>query len=244
MRKKNLNILAIIPARGGSKGIPRKNIKLLVGKPLLAYTVEAALVSTYLARIVLSTEDKEIADVGKKFGADVPFLRPVELAQDDTPALPVFQHVIRELGIRENYQPDIIVILQPTSPLRDAQHIDEAIEIFLQSQADSLVSVVEVPHNMNPYSVMKLETDGSITSFLPYDETKNIRQIKPKFYARNGAAIYICTYDCLMRRNSLYGNKTIPYFMKKEESFDIDDQVDWEIIETFISSKRTGIDLD
>jgi len=87
---------------------------------------------------------------------------------------------------------------------------------------------------MNPYSVMKLETDGSITSFLPYDETKNIRQIKPKFYARNGAAIYICTFDCLMHKNSLYGNKTIPYFMKKEDSFDLDDIIDWNLVERWI----------
>ena len=94
--------------------------------------------------------------------------------------------------------------------------------------------MVEVPHNMNPFSVMKLEADGSVTPFLPYDETKNIRQKKPKFYARNGAAIYICTFDCLMRRNSLYGDKTIPYFMRKEESFDLDDMTDWDLLERWM----------
>ena len=224
-------IVAIIPARGGSKTIPRKNIKKLAGKPLLAYTAKASLDSKLLSRIILSTEDEEIQQTGLNFGLEVPFTRPAKLARDDTPGLPVIQHALRTLEERENYRPDIIVVLQPTSPLRKSKHIDEALKIFLSRDADSLVSVTQVPHNMNPYSVMKLQEDGTVEPFLDYDENKNLRQQKPKFYARNGAAIYICTYECLMKKNSLYGDTTLPYFMKKEESLDLDDEVDWQIAE-------------
>ena len=164
-----MHILAIIPARIGSKGIPQKNIKKLAGKPLLAYTAEAALHSDLLTRFVLSTDDEKIAVIGRNYGLEVPFLRPTELAQDDTPALPVFQYVVSELERQEQYQPDVVVVLQPTSPLRSSKHIDEAIQIFSQSEVDSLVSVTEVPHNMNPYSVMGLTKSGFIKPFLSYD---------------------------------------------------------------------------
>jgi CMP-N-acetylneuraminic acid synthetase len=233
--QENLTILAVIPARGGSKGILHKNIKQLGGKPLLAYTAEAALNSKKLNRVILSTEDNEIIQVGLDLALDVPFIRPAELAQDNTPGLPVIQHAVRTLGDEENYRPDIIVVLQPTSPLRTAQHIDEALEVFMNGDADSLVSVTEVPHNMNPYSVMQTQEDGTIVPFLDYDERKNLRQQKPRFYARNGAAIYICTYECLMEKNSMYGDKILPYFMKKGESFDLDDEIDWSIIDYIMS---------
>jgi CMP-N-acetylneuraminic acid synthetase len=229
-----MEILAIIPARGGSKRIPRKNIKIFSGEPLLAFTAKAALNSARLSRVILTTDDEEIKKIGLDLGLEVPFVRPLKLAQDDTPSLPVFQHVVKTLEDREEgYRPDVIVVLQPTSPLRTTKHIDEALNIFLEGDTDSLVSVTEVPHNMNPYSMMQLQKDGTITPFLNYDESKNLRQKKPVFYARNGAAIYICTYECLMEKNSLYGDTILPFFMKKEESFDLDDEVDWEIAEYF-----------
>ena len=171
--------------------------------------------------------------MGLDLGLEVPFVRPYELAQDDTPGLPVIKHAVHTLEAKENYLPDIIVVLQPTSPLRTSKHIDEALEIFLKNEADSLVSVTQVPHNMNPYSVMHLEHDN-LKPFLEFDETRNIRQQKPKFYARNGAAIYICEYDCLVKKNSLFGDKTIPYFMKNYESVDLDNEWDWQIAELAI----------
>jgi CMP-N-acetylneuraminic acid synthetase len=139
---------------------------------------------------------------------------------------------------KENYKPDIIILLQPTSPLRTSKHIDEALEKLINSDADSIVSVVEVPHQFNPYSVMKLE-DGYLKHFLPYDERKNIRQLKPKFYARNGAAIYAFRYECLIEKNSIYGEKILPYFMGKEESIDIDDWFDLKVAEVMISAKKS-----
>ena len=228
--------MGIIPARGGSKGIPRKNIKKIAGKPLLAYTAKAALGSSYISRVVLSTEDQEIRQVGNELGLEIPFIRPDNLAQDNTPSLPVVQHVLVMLERQENYKPDLIVLLQPTSPLRTSKHIDEALELFINQNADSLVSVTEVPHNMKPYSVMKSKKNGTIVPFLIYEENKNIRQQKPKFFARNGAAIYISTYECIMKNNSLYGSKILPYFMKKEDSFDLDDEIDWKIMESLIKN--------
>ena len=124
------NIIGIIPARGGSKGIPCKNIKKLAGKPLLSYTAEAAHRSKLLTRIVLSTEDEEIKQLGLDLGLDVPFMRPAKLAEDDTPGVSVIRHAVDTLEREENYYPDVIVVLQPTSPLRTSEHIDEALNIF------------------------------------------------------------------------------------------------------------------
>jgi len=150
--------LAIIPARGGSKRIPRKNIALLDGKPLIQYTIEAARGCPLIDRIVVSTEDAEVAEVAKALGAEVPCLRPQELAQDNTYTLPVLQHMMAYLQEEQDYQPWAVVTLQPTSPLRTSQHLTQAIELFLgDEQADSLVSVVQAPHNMIPQSLMKLE---------------------------------------------------------------------------------------
>ena len=164
---------------------------------------------------------------------EVPFKRPKELAQDNTPMLSVIKHAVGFLEKNRNYKPDYIVLLQPTSPLRKSKHIDEAIGILIKSSADSIVSVVEVPHNFNPYSVM--EFDGVyLKRFLQFNEKKNSRQEKPKFYARNGAAIIAFTRDCLSRNNSLYGEKILPYFMKKNESMDIDDEFDWQIADSIM----------
>lgn len=227
-------ILAIIPARGGSKGIPRKNIKRLCGKPLLSYTIEAAKNSDYISRIILSTEDDEIASIGKNLGIDVPFMRPHSLAQDDTPSLPVFQHVLELLLKKENYKPEIVIILQPTSPLRVSRHIDEALKKFLDSGADSLVSVMDVPHNMSPHSVMFFNEEGYLSNYIEQNELTNIRQLKPRFVARNGAAVYITTYSLLMERNKILGGKVIPYYMSKIESLDLDDLSDWIVAEAII----------
>ena len=146
----NAEILAIVPARGGSKGIPRKNLRQLAGRSLLSYTAEAALKSKNISRVVLSSDDEEIRELGTKLGLDVPFIRPFEIAQDNTPMIPVLQHALNTLWENESYKPDLIVLLQPTSPLRTNMHVDRAICDFLEAKADSLVSVVQLPHNYNP----------------------------------------------------------------------------------------------
>ena len=234
-----LKILGIIPARGGSKGIPQKNIYPLCGKPLIAYTIDAARGSRYLTRTILTSDSEEIIGVARKYGVEAPFVRPKDLALDDTPALPVIQHAVRCLEEKENYRPDYIVLLQPTSPLRTSKHIDEALEKLIDSGADSIVSVVKVPHNCNPYSVMRLE-NNYLKSFVAYDETNNIRQQKPVFFARNGAAVYAFTYECLIKKNSIYGEKILAYEMTRKESIDIDDFLDLKICEMIMQESITS----
>lgn len=217
--------LAVIPARGGSKSIPRKNIADLCGRPLIVYTFEAAQQSRLLDRVVLSTDDEEIAEIGRQHGIEVPFIRPAALARDDTPALPVIQHAVRYLEETEGHRPSYIVILQPTSPLRQAHHIDEALELLIESGADSVVSVVEVPHQFSPLSVLHI-IDGRLEPYISQEKLILRRQDKPKVYARNGAAVYAIRYETLMSRGSLFGDDCRPYIMGPEESVDIDTAAD------------------
>ena len=228
------NILAVIPARGGSKGIPRKNIVKINDRPLIDYTIQAALQVSRINDVVVSTEDKEISTISKELGAQVPFIRSDHLATNQMQSAPVIIDALNQMERLKSIKYDAVLMLQPTSPLRTSKHIDDALKIFLKSDSDSLVSVTEVPHNMNPYSIMQLKKDGTIKPFLKYDENNNLRQKKPIFYARNGAAIYICTYQCLMKKNSLYGDKIVPFFMNKETSIDLDDEIDWKIAQYFM----------
>lgn len=179
---KRPKILAIIPARGGSKGIPRKNIKILCGKPLIAYTIEAALSSKRIDKVVVSTEDEEIAEIAKGYGAEV-IPRPLELAKDDTSSLPVYQQVIKHLAEVEICYPDIIAVLQPTSPLRLVQNIDGAIEKFLETACDSVVSICEV--ECIPFWMYTLE--GDRLKQVIEDGQKTTRQDIPKGYGLNSA---------------------------------------------------------
>jgi CMP-N,N'-diacetyllegionaminic acid synthase len=232
-----MEIIGIIPARGGSKGVPRKNIYPLCGKPLIAYTIEAAKGSGYLTRTILTSDSEEIIRVALEYNLEAPFVRPKELARDDTPALAVITHAVNWLEENEGYRPDFIALLQPTSPLRNSKHIDEALGRLVKSDADCIVSVVSVPHNYNPYSVMRLEK-GYLKPWLEYNELSNIRQQKPVFFARNGAAIYAFTYECLMKKKSLYGDKILPYEMGREASVDIDDMFDLRICEMLLRDKQ------
>ena len=227
-------ILAVIPARGGSKTIPKKNIKPLCGKPLIEYTFDAAKASRLLGRVLVSTDDEQIARIARKNEMEVPFLRPIDLAKDDSSTLSVIQHAVCFLQDNENYRPDYIVILQPTSPLRTGVHIDEAIQILIETDADSVVSVTEVPHQYNPCSIMKIE-QGRLLSFMKGAEAYTRRQLKPVVYARNGAAIYAFRYETLIEKNSLYGDDCRPYLMSKADSVDMDDSIDFEFAEFILS---------
>jgi len=221
-----MEILALIMARGSSKSIPRKNIYPLLGKPLLAYTCETALGSQLVTRIVLSTDDEEIAAVGLSCGVEVPFMRPFELAQDDTPILPVIQYTLRTLEERENYRPAVIVLLQPTSPLRQAHHIDEALNLLIETGADSVASVVPVPHHFNPVSIMQIE-NGRLIPFIKGEGTRILRrQDKPEVYARNGPAILAMRYNTVTKGQGLFGAECVAYIMDNYSSVDIDTEED------------------
>ena len=231
-----MKYIAIIPARGLSKGVPRKNIKTLSGKPLIAWTIEAALASKLINRVIVSTEDQEIAEISKFYGAEVPFLRPIELSQDDTPTLLVLQNLLKKIDLKDI---DNIITLQPTSPLRTTQHLNEAISTFEKyTYSDCLVSCIEVPHNFTPESIMKINNEGFLQNFYEDNiQTKYLRrQDKPKYYARNGAAIYITKKE-IINKAILYGN-IIPYNMDKFSSLDIDTEDDFILAEYLFKLKN------
>lgn len=229
-------ILAVIPARGGSKEIPKKNIFPLYGKPLIKYTFDAVKGSKLINRIIVSTDDNEIAEVARKNRIEVPFMRPKELAEDNTPTLPVIRHAVEFMGKEHSYKPNIVMLLQPTAPLRKSYHIDEALGLLMNNpDADSVVSVTEVPHQYNPYFVMKIE-DG-LLKFYNEDAIKYTRrQSLPKVYSRNGA-IYAFRLETLNKKNSLYGDTCLPYVMSFGESANIDTMYDLMMAEIFLRNR-------
>lgn len=231
--------MGLIPARGGSRGIPQKNLARLAGKPLLAWTCEAALASRTLSRCVLSTDDEEIAAAGRACGVEVPFLRPSELARDDTPAFPVIADALARLSAAGR-PADVVVLLQPTSPLRRAEHIDAAVDLLLGSDVDTVVSVVRVPHQFVPSSLLRLDDAGRLASYLPGGEGALRRQDKEELYARNGPAVYAARVEALMARGALYGCLTGPYVMGAFDSLDIDDADDLALCEALLQKRGPG----
>lgn len=233
-------ILGIITARGGSKGIPGKNIKELCGKPLIAYTIDVAKESGIFSRLVLSTDDEQIATVGKHYGAEVPFMRPSELAQDTTPTLPVLQHAVEFLREHELYEPDYVMILQPTAPLRQARHIREAADILERTGADSVVSVTQIPAHYNPHWQFIVAADKKLSLFTgePFSKIVMRRQELGKTYTRNGA-IYVFRTELLSRANpSFYGDDVRAYVMEPQHSVNIDTLEDWECVEKILRQQK------
>jgi CMP-N-acetylneuraminic acid synthetase len=229
-----MKVLGLITARGGSKGVQRKNVRLLHGKPLLAYAAESALRSAKLARVVLSTEDEEIADIGKLCGLEVPFMRPVELASDATPTLPVIQHALKALEA-EGDEFDAVCLLQPTNPLRRTIDIDNCIDLLEKTNADSVVSVLPVPAEYNPKWVYWQNSDGSI--FLSTGEAQPVprRQDLPTAFHRDGT-VYVTRKDVILRQNSLYGSKIQSYEIDPRYSANIDTESDWQVVKATMSA--------
>jgi len=219
-------VLGIITARGGSKGIPGKNIKSLLGKPLISYTIEEAKKSGVFDRLILSTDSEEIAEVAKKYNCEVPFIRPVELAEDQVSHLPVIQHAVTWLKNKENYYPDYIMILQPTSPLRRDFHIKEAVDLLLRNDADSVLSVVET----NNKQILNLDNSGflKLCNGDPIYKRIDRRQFLPKSYISAGL-IYLFKTDLLFSENpNFYGESTLPYIIDNKYVADIDNLGDWK----------------
>jgi CMP-N,N'-diacetyllegionaminic acid synthase len=225
-----LKTLGVITARGGSKGIPGKNLKALLGKPLIAYTIESAHAAGVFDRVIVSTDDPAIADFARSMGCDVPFLRPAELAQDETPHLPVMQHAVAWLRDREAYVPDAVVILQPTSPLRRAEDIRIALEMLARGDADSVVAVSAVPAHMNPMRMLRVDATGAAVLFVggePVRRRINRRQDLPEAWVMNGA-LYAFRTDVLFEREpSLYGNRTLALRIPDPFGISIDTPEDW-----------------
>ncbi|EDP94260.1 acylneuraminate cytidylyltransferase family protein [Kordia algicida OT-1] len=221
-----MNILVVIPARGGSKGVPGKNKKLLNGKPLIQYSIDAALQSKYISEVVVTTDDSEIITIAKSLGANVPFVRPKHLAEDATPTLPVIQHAVSFLQ-NEGKRFDAICLLQPTSPFRPKGFLDKALETFKEKQTDSLVSVLEVPHEYNPHWTFKANENGILQIATGEQNIIPRRQELPKAYHRDGS-IYITKTEILMQENSLYGNSLAYIVSEKKYYVNIDTLADWE----------------
>ncbi len=222
------NILAIIPARGGSKGLLRKNIIDLAGKPLIAWTIEASLNSKYITKTVVSSDDDEILNISKQYKSDI-IKRPSELSLDTTASEPVVKHAIENLKKNENF--DYLVLLQPTSPLRDVKNIDDAFDILFKSDANALISVVET--NNKILKAFKQNKDGYIDGISNNKYPFMRRQDLPKIYLSNGA-IYIIKIDEFLNNNSFFTNKTISYVMDNIKSLDIDTKEDLEKVKEHI----------
>ena len=228
--------LVIIPARGGSKGIEKKNIKLISGKPLIVWTIESALKSKYISQVYVSTDDREIAKISKKHGAKVPFYRPKALAKDDSKTIDCVNHMLNNLETDE-IKFDYIIILQPTSPLRTHNHINQAIEMILTDKdADSLVSCVEVPHIFHPESVMVYNKKKYLEPFLSKIKYSTRRQDKSQVFSRNGAAIYITKRNKIS--DYIYGGNLICYKMSLSDSVDIDNMNDFRIAEQKLNARK------
>lgn len=238
-----VKVLALIPARGGSKGIPRKNIKKLAGHPLIAYSIIVGLLAESVDRTLVTTDDPEIADIAREYGADVPFLRPVDLAGDDTRDLPVFQHALSWLKKQEGYQPDLVVQLRPTSPFRPPALIDQAVNVLLENpQATSVRGVVS--SKQNPYKMWKVQENGKMLPIIGIDQPEPYnmpRQELPKTFWQTGHIDVIRTETILkgsMSGEQIYSCQIDPLF-----SVDLDNLLDWQRAESQISVLGTKIIL-
>lgn len=233
--KKDSNLLAIIPARSGSKGIRDKNIRYLGDKPLMAYSIEAAKESAIFSKIHVSTDSPDYAVLAEKYGADVPFLREQSLATDQSNTWDVVQYVLSEYG-KMGEKIDYVCLLQPTSPLRTAQHIREAFERMKALGADAVVSVCEADHSPMLYNT--LDETGSMYDFIPDELLKKGRQKLPVYYRLNGA-IYFFKADILDRFSSIYKSRCYAYIMDRESSVDIDEEIDFLLAEVILKNKKT-----
>lgn len=225
------SVLAIIPARGGSKGVPRKNIRNIAGKPLIAWTIDEAKKSKYIDRLILSSDDEEIIRVAREWGCEVPFVRPTELAMDTTPGIDPVLHAVEKL---QGY--GLIVLLQPTSPLRVVEDIDQAIELCMNNKVSSCVSVQK--QDKSPYWMYHITQEQMMMPLINPEEGLNTtrRQNLPDVYSLNGA-VYVAEVEKLLLTRSFISKDTIPYIMPKDRSIDIDEELDLIVAEAILRNR-------
>jgi len=238
-------VLALIPARGGSKSIPRKNIADFAGHPLIAYSIAAAQASSVITRVIVSTDNDEIAEVSRRYGAEIPFVRPDEHAQDDTPDLPVFRHALEWLAENEDYHPEVVVQLRPTSPFRHLWHIDQAVQRLLENpQADSVRTVI-IPFQ-NPFKMWAIKPDGFMHPLVEteHQEAYNMpRQLLPEVYWQTGY-VDAARATTILDKDSMTGDHILPLLIDPGDWIDIDSLDDWQRAERlFKSGELTFEDL-
>jgi CMP-N-acetylneuraminic acid synthetase len=229
-------ILAVIPARGGSKGVVRKNIRPVCGKPLIAYTIETALAARHLLhRTIVSTDDSEIAAIARDRGADVPFLRPAELAGDKVPTLPVLQHAVSFIEVQDDIKLDWVLLLQPTAPLRVVEDIEASVNLALRNNCDAVISVVQV-FAEHPILMKRIEDNRLLPYCIEEKEGTRRQDYQPPAYMRNGA-IYLTRRDVLMDKDSIWGQVMRPYVMPLERSVSIDSELELKLVELLIEQR-------
>lgn len=229
-----MKVVALIPARGGSKGIPRKNLVAVGGRPLIAHTIACARAVPEMDGVFVSTDDDEIAACAESHGASAPFRRPAEAAHDEAPMIAVLRHFL-DWSDANGVGADAIVLLQPTSPLRKPASVTRAIEIFRTQPADSVVSVCRVPHNCTPGSLLRVLGDGRVEPAFPSENSTLRRQDKPVLFARNGPAVLVLGRK-IIAEGRLYSDRTYAFEMNRLESFDVDDPDDLPIAGALLSA--------
>ncbi|MHB0967485.1 MAG: acylneuraminate cytidylyltransferase family protein [Bellilinea sp.] len=233
----NPKVLAVIPARGGSKGVPRKNIRMVGGKPLIAYTIDAALaVKNRLHRLIVSTDDAEIAAMAQNYGAEVPFMRPVELGGDKVPMVPVLKHAIQTIEELDGIKLEWVLLLQPTCPFRAPEDILAALELAAAGGCDSVISVVRVLAH-HPILMKKIENDRLLPFMIEEIEGTRRQDYNPPAYMRNGS-IYLTRRDNLMNNNSIWGKVIRPYIMPEERSVNVDSEMDMKLVEYMLQDRQ------
>lgn len=233
----DIEVLAVIPARGGSKSIPLKNIRPLAGHPLIAYSIAAGLAAETVNRVIVTTDDAEIAQIAQKYGGEAPFIRPLSLALDDTPDLPVFEHALTWLAENEGYRPQIVVQLRPTSPFRRTWHIDQAVYRLIERPEADAVRTVCTPFQ-NPFKMWKIDSDGFLQPLIDIGvpEPYNLpRQALPDVYWQTGYVDAAWT-DTILTKHSMTGEAILPLLIGAEEWVDIDSLDDWRRAERLLEN--------
>jgi CMP-N,N'-diacetyllegionaminic acid synthase len=229
-------VLAIIPARGGSKGVPRKNIRPVCGQPLIAYTIRTALAARHLFhRIIVSTDDYEIASVAREYGAEVPFMRPAELARDEAPTVPVLQHAVRFIEQQDGVRLDWVCLLQPTEPFRTVEDLEHGLKLGFVGDCDSVISVTQV-FAVHPILMKRIENNRLVPFCIEEKEGTRRQDYQPPAYMRNGA-IYLTRRDVLIEKNSVWGETICPYVMPPERSVSIDTELDLKLVEVLMQEQ-------
>lgn len=235
---KNKRILAIIPARGGSKGLPGKNIRPLLGKPLIAWSIEQAQKSNYIDDIFISTDSREIAEIAEKFGANVPELRPEALARDESPSWEFIVYTLNKMKT-EGRHFDCFILLEPTSPLRDVEDIDKSIELLIDNPNSESVVGVAMSSTIHPAFMSFVGEDGFLRPLEPEMKDSRRQDLPDAFFFEG--SVYVSTVDAYLQKKTFYHNKTLPYIVPEWKSHEVDSLVDFNIIETIMKMKTEGL---
>ena len=236
MKNNQHKVLAVIPARGGSKGVPGKNIRPVCGKPLIAYTIETALaIKDLFHRVIVSTDDENIAAISRQYGAETPFMRPDDLAGDKIPTLPVLEHAVQFIEQQDQVTIDWVMLLQPTSPFRDPEDLKNSIELATQGGCDSVISVVQV-FAVHPILMKKIEGNTLLPFGLEEKEGTRRQDYKPDAYMRNGC-IYLSKRDTIIKDRSIWGQTIRPYVMPEDSAAGVDSELDMKMVELVMQEK-------